>query len=334
MKLKSYLKDQWAKILSLIFFGAIFVSILIIFRVDPFIPICFLTLYVLLSTFLIMYDFFLKKSFYNSAVKILSEIDQKYLLPEMIDSPNFIEGKILYELIQETDKSMLEKIAEHRNRNADFRDYIEMWVHEIKSPISHLSLSIDRNDQNSKKHIKEIENFVDQALYYSKIDTLDKDYIVKKVNLAALINSIVKSNKDSLISNKIKIEIDNANKFVYSDSKWLSFIVNQIVLNSIKYRRENPLIKFTTFESENFVVLSIEDNGIGIKRSEIDRVLEKGFTGSNDRATKLSTGMGLYIANKLSDELGHRIEIESELEKFTRVNIYFGRNDHMNISDR
>ena len=108
-----------------------------------------------------------------------------------------------------------------------------------------------------------------------------------------------------------------------SDPKWLEFIINQIMVNSIKYSKENPIIKFEVKENKNNVILSIEDNGIGIKTSEIGRIFDKGFTGTNGRIKKKATGLGLYLAKKLCDKLGHNITITSKENEYTKVTIVF-----------
>ena len=131
------------------------------------------------------------------------------------------------------------------------------------------------------------------------------------------------------MENNVRLDVDIQSKLVLTDAKWLEFILNQIINNSIKYKRDDTesCIKIKSEEDKEKIYLTIYDNGIGIPESDITRVFEKSFTGENGRAKAKSTGMGLYIAKKLCVKLGHRIEIESEAGSFTRVVIAFGKND-------
>lgn len=117
--------------------------------------------------------------------------------------------------------------------------------------------------------------------------------------------------------------MDIDEKDIYSDDKWLEFIITQILINSVKYKKDEIAIKFTTRKYDNKIELIIEDNGKGIDSSELGRVFNKGFTGSNGRNIQNSTGLGLYLCKKLSRKLGMNIGIESEKGEFTRVILSF-----------
>lgn len=327
MKFHEYLRDNLSKILVATAFGILFTAILLIFRVDIFILTSFLVLFSLLCAFLLFYDFFKKRTFYNDLLGILFKLDQKYLLPEMIEQPNFLEGKIFFDALHDTSKSMNEQTKIYKDQTTDFRDFIELWVHEVKTPLSGLALMMRPSDKNAQVFIKEIDDHIERALYYSKIDISNQDYVIKKVSLEKIVNVTIRNNKYALISQGVKLKLDGLNKYVYSDSKWLGFIINQIILNSIKYCSKNPEIDISATKEGDYTVLTIQDNGIGIKPGELKHIFDKGFTGSNDRKTKASTGMGLYIANKLSHDLGHKILAKSKLGEYTKTMIYFGKND-------
>lgn len=206
-----------------------------------------------------------------------------------------------------------------------------MWIHEVKLPIASTTLILHNNKPDANKKIKEqinrIENYLEQVLYFVRSENLEKDYLIRIYNLEEIINKVIRKNKDSLLLKRISIEIGDIDKFILSDSKWLEFIINQIVSNSIKYSKEsNVKIKFNSNSTKDFTILEIEDNGIGINEKDINKVFDKSFTGENGRNISNSTGMGLYLVNKLCTKLGHKITIESELDKFTKVSIYF-KND-------
>ena len=142
-------------------------------------------------------------------------------------------------------------------------------------------------------------------------------------------------NMDDLLMEKIDFKVENIHKKVYTDSKWLEFILNQIINNSIKYKKkDNSYIKIYLEEKEDVVTLIIEDNGIGIPKSDIKQVFDKTFTGNNGRNNRTSTGMGLYIAKNLCNKLGHKIEIESIENKYTKVLISFFKNDYYNVLNK
>lgn len=233
----------------------------------------------------------------------------------------------MMEVLRDTDKATAEEVGNYRRQVKGFREYVELWVHEIKTPLTGLSLKLSGEDRAVKVYLNEIENYIDQALYYSKIDMAEKDYVIKNVSLEKVVKDVIRRNKDSLIMSNVKVKLDEVCGTVRSDAKWLEFVISQVVSNAIKYRGKNPELAIWTEKTAKGVVLRLRDNGIGIRKSELRRVFEKGFTGSNDRKTRASTGMGLFIAKELCRELMHEIAISSEQGEFTEVRITFMEND-------
>lgn len=333
MRLKDYLNDKIVHILMYIVLMIFILFFLFMFRVPSSLIISIVILMLMFIISVIFYDYFRKRSFYNDFIDNLNKLDKKCLITEIAKRPNFIEGKILYDSLYETDKSMYEEIEVYKNNINDFKEYIEMWIHEVKLPIASTTLILHNNKPDLNKKIKEqvnkIENYVEQVLYFVRSENSEKDYLIKHCNLEEIINSVIRKNKDTLLLKHILIEINNINKIILSDSKWIEFIINQIVSNSIKYsKEENAKIKFNTKIFENTIVLEIEDNGIGISEKDILKVFDKSFTGENGRKIANSTGMGLYLSNKLCNKLGHNIQIESNKDCFTKVSIYFKDNKY------
>lgn len=286
---------------------------------------------------LLMIDYFRKKTFYTSLSQKLEELDKKYLILEMMSRPSFYEGKILYDTIYETDKSMIENVNEYLSNIEDFKDYIEMWIHEVKIPISSLVLMSHNHKELNNTYINEVKklnDYVDQVLYYVRSNYAENDYIIKENNLDKIIKDVILKNKDELLLNNINIETNIKENKVLTDSKWLEFILNQIINNSIKYKKDNDsIIKIESLKENDKTILSIYDNGIGINKKDIKNVFKKSFTGENGRNLSKSTGMGLYIAKRLCDKLGHKILIESEKNEYTIVKIIFGNNDYYKIDN-
>ncbi len=316
-------------------FSVITVAILVVFyNISIYIKIYIIVTPIVAYTIGILIEFYRKKTFYDTLKENMEQLEQKYLISEIIKEPSFAEGKILKSVIQDTGKSMLENVNKYKYIQQDYKDYIELWIHEVKLPIATSKLIIENNKNEVTKNIEEeldqIENYVEQALYYARSSTVEKDYYINKCILKDIVNTAILKNKSNLILNKINIELENLDLQVYTDSKWCIFILNQIIQNSIKYKKDgNSILQINAKENKENVVLNIKDNGIGIKQEELEKVFEKGFTGTNGRIDgKKSTGMGLYLCKKLCEKLGLSIEIESKKDEYTQVKITFPKNSY------
>lgn len=185
--------------------------------------------------------------------------------------------------------------------------------------------------ESINEELDKIDNYTEQALFYARSNTVEKDYYIKKINLKELVNSVVIRNKKSLIQNNIGVEINGLEINVYSDVKWCAFILNQLIQNAIKYSKDdNRKIEIYAKENKDNVILYIKDNGIGIKASEVSRVFEKGFTGENGRRKgQKATGIGLYLCKKLCDKLSLGLELKSEENVSTEVSLTFPKNSFL-----
>ena len=295
-----------------------------------------IVIFVLLLSIIIEYKN--KKQFYNQLLSNMEELQEKYLISEIVKTPNFIEGKILKEVLQDTGKSMLENVNYYKNIQEEYKEYIELWIHEVKIPIAASKMIIENNKNEITKSIDEeldkVENYTEQALYYARSNAVEKDYIVTKTNLKEIVNGAILKNKTTLLNEKVSLELDNLQASdVYTDSKWATFIVNQIIQNAIKYsKKDEKKIEISSNEKSDKVILYIKDNGIGIKKGEITRVFERGFTGENGRIIgQKSTGIGLYLCKKLCNKLGLGIELNSEKGEGTEVRIIFPKSSYTNF---
>lgn len=328
MNLKDYLKNK----IGIIFLNITSLIVLSIFilsvgnELKTVIVISFLWIVVLSIHILITY--IKRKTYFELIHKSVSKIDKKYLISEVLEVPPFIEAEPYYYLMKKSSKSMREEINKEKLRNKEYKEYIEQWIHEVKTPISIIKL-IEENNRTATSsatlmQLEEIDRYVEQALFYARSEDVDKDYLIKEISLQDCLNSVITRNKQSFILNNIDIDIDNINKTIYCDSKWLEFILNQIIVNSIKYRNnQNPKVRIYTKNIKNGIRLIIEDNGMGIPSDELERLFKKGFTGNTGRLNSKSTGIGLYLCKKLCDKLGLLIDIESEINIYTRVIITF-----------
>lgn len=338
MKLGRYIKDNFYFIIlfNIMIFLNLFLLVAFRVKLELIISILFVLLFFMML--LLFINYFRRKNFYNELINNLEFLDQKYLILETIDFPNFYDGEILYNILYEVNKSMLEKVKEHVLSINDFKDYIEMWIHEVKIPVSSLTLMAHNHkstcDNAYFNEIKKIENCIEQVLYYVRSENAEKDYLIKENKLSKIISNVALKNKNDLLENKIDFLVEDNGLSVLTDSKWLEFILNQVINNSIKYRdtkKEDKYIKISAKDCGNIIELAVTDNGIGIDEKDLTRVFEKSFTGENGHSNTKSTGMGLYIAWKLCQKLGHKISISSKQNEFTKITIIFGKTDFYDI---
>lgn len=242
--------------------------------------------------------YFSRRNYFKKMKEMMERIDQRYLLGELMPDSVHLEDQIYRELIRKSNKSVIERIRAIEDEKKEYREYIESWVHEIKAPITGIDLMCENHKETLTRRIalenRKIENYVDMALYYARSDEVYQDYMIRETDLGQTAAEILQRNKQYLIQKGIQAEV-NCPDVAYTDGKWIGFILNQLLLNSAKYSKEQgAYIRIFTEHIENGVRLTVKDNGIGIKPEEIERIFEKGFTGSNGRKTERSTGMGLY----------------------------------------
>ena len=337
MKFKDYVKDKILYI-SLLVFAVITIEILLI----PYDMQIFIKIYVavaIIVAFLIgfLVEYYSKKNYYDTVKSRVKELQEEYLITEVLPKADFTEANILEDITRDIGKSMLENVNKYKYLQEDYKDFIELWIHEIKIPIATSKMIVENNKNEITESINEeldkIDNYTEQALFYARSNTVEKDYIVRKIQLKEIVNSSILKNKTQLIQNKISINTKNLDEIVYTDSKWCIFIINQIIQNSIKYSKNADMqIEIYGERKKENIILHIKDNGIGIKENELTRVFEKGFTGENGRITgKKSTGIGLYLCKKLCDKLCIGLELNSKKDEGTEVKLIFPNNSFINM---
>ncbi len=336
MKFWLYLKDK-VYVLVLFIFMLFFISLLLLaYKLDIKVIIYIFLLLTLFVFTILIIDFLRKKSFYGNLISNISYLDKAYLVLETMEKPNFYEGELVFQALYEINKSMGENVKELVNQTEDFKEYVEMWIHEVKVPIASLVLMAhnhhDKFDKKILEQIRKIENYVEQVLYYVRQESAEKDYLIKENSLAKIISNVLLKNKNDLLENNIDLLVSDVNYKVCTDSKWLLFILNQIINNSIKYRRKkDAYIKIYAINNKETIELVVLDNGIGIESSDLPKVFDKTFTGKNGRMFSKSTGMGLYISKNLCSKLGHQINIESKYKEYTKVTIIFSKNEFYDV---
>lgn len=335
MSIKRYLKDHEICILIFLICMGVTEGIFLLFNLSITLQMFVLTVLFLGILAAGIYDYNRKKGFYRELEQKLQQLEEKYLLMEMLEKPEFLEGQIFYNVLSEMQKSMNDEIFVQIRKNNEFKRYIETWVHEVKLPIASIRLILHEYKGTSARILKEqmgrIESYVEQVLYYLRSEVPEKDYRIAPHSLKKLTDQSVSENRDSLILNRIKIIQETQDISVYTDEKWIRFILGQIISNAVKYKKEDSIIRVWSHQEEKHRFLHIWDNGIGIAEEDLPRVFEKSFTGKNGRTQQASTGMGLYLCHMLCKRLGHRLTVQSKEGEYTEITIEFYDNEYLDV---
>lgn len=220
-----------------------------------------------------------------------------------------------------------ELIFEDQKRYTEMMDYYGMWAHQIKTPIAAMRILVqsgmdrEENEENQKlfrqlqMELFKTEQYVEMVLSYLKIGDIAKDMVLERCDLGKVVRQAVKKYSKLFILQKLSLEMGEIAEIVLTDEKWLSFVVEQILSNALKYTKSGSVSIYLEQEG----VLVIKDTGIGISAEDLPRIMEKGYTGYNGRIDKRSTGIGLYLCKKVMDKLHHQLRIDSEDGKGTKV---------------
>lgn len=298
------------------------------------------------SVLLVVVDYLRKRAFMGELDRLADQQGAALWASELIDRPDFAEGQVAYDALCAVSKVANDEVAGYRRQTNDYREYVETWVHEAKSPLAAAHLMIENiEDELSAvgeepvdeevlisriraldEELDRMEGYVEQALFYARSEAVERDYLIRAYNLKDLVSAALRANSRMLISAHVAPSPRNLDYQVFTDEKWMLFILGQIIQNSVKYARdEGASIEFSAclhdegLASER-VELSIRDNGCGVSAADLPRVFEKGFTGAAGRSGKRSTGIGLYLVKRLCDKMGVGIDADSvQGEGFTVI---------------
>ncbi len=326
MMLIRYIRQQVKYIVLFVVFMAVFSSIAILSGLD--INDCVYAVGVCLFIGMVfsILDFYL---FYKKYKELESlRISILNAEPDFNNTGNLIENEYM-QIIMLIRSELFGVMSQINSERTDMKDYYTMWVHQIKTPIAALDLIIQSsatdNKSEMKLELKKINNYVEMVLQYIRMTGDYTDFMFKKYSLDDIIREAVKKNSLVFIKKKLKLEYEPVNMSVITDDKWLGFVIEQILSNALKYTSKGKIKIYT--DRTNDSTLVIEDTGIGIRKEDIPRVFEHGFTGYNGHDDKKSTGIGLYLCNKIVGKLGNTISIESEIGEGTKVSINLSKRD-------
>lgn len=309
MTLSALLKEKLPHLLGLVFVLLFTAALLFLLRVPPSATI-FLCLVIALCVLLPLGGEIARKlRFYRDMEGRLDALNEKYLLAEVMVEPGFPEGEFLFSTARTMGSSMAEAVGDARRDMGEYREYIETWIHEVKTPIAAARLCLENHPgplaDSVEDSLFQIEGYVEQALFYARSGAVDRDYAVRALPLNQAVSAALRRYARPLIEAGFRVELGNLDAVVCSDGKWVEFILGQLISNSLKYRSSSPKLVFSQEVKRDGVVLSLLDNGPGIPPEDLPRVFDKGFTGANGRLLSTrSTGLGLYLCKKLCARLG------------------------------
>lgn len=230
---------------------------------------------------------------------------------------------LLFEKLALLEMDKKNRAIEEREKLNDLMDYYTLWAHQIKTPIAASSLLVGEiEDKKVKNQLEQelfkIESYVNIVLQYLRLESFHEDLVLKKENVEDLVKEIVKKYAIFFIQKGLSLSLHDLDRTIITDKKWFVVILEQVLSNSLKYTSQGGIEIY--FQEDT---LYIKDSGLGIQDADLLRVFERGFSGYNGRLTQQSSGLGLYLSNKIADELGHQISIASQVGQGTTVMISF-----------
>ena len=315
MRLSEYLLDRIFSLICMLVSALLLFGLLWLIETPAtfilFAEIIFMAAYIIA----LAYDFFRKRSYYNLLLKMAEQMEEKSLLGELLTQPHFLEGQILVDILRRCNKYQNDQISNAKQASREYREYIDSWVHEIKTPITSARLMIE-NEKNPTTlriddELRKIDTYVEQVLYYARSTDVEKDFKVEKTTLQSLVHAALKTYSKPLIQAGGKPVLNGLDIPVVADSKSCTFVIGQIISNAIKYRKDNLQIEFSAKVEKNDVSLFISDNGIGISAADLPRRYSK------------STGIGLYLSQKLCKKMNIVLSVSSEPGQGTTVTMVF-----------
>ena len=332
MKVSEFFADHFAKLLIKIIFAAATAFLLLVTGTQPGIIVILGIIWSLMFIGGQVVNFFWHRSRFRELEEIMEGLDKKYLFAECVRTGKTIYERELFDLFRRAGRSMISAVSDAEASKKEYREYVESFVHEVKTPITAANLICRGVDEKNRRKLSyelaQIEAHVERVLFYARAENTQKDFLIREESLGDLVAQTLGEYKTFLIASGVRVETKELEQIVFTDRKWTVFLLGQLLQNSARYRRDEPVV---VIEAESMaqeadgslVQLTVRDNGIGIPVHELPRVFDRGFTGSNGRAKGGSTGMGLYLCRRLADSLGIGLEIVSECGVGTSVLLTF-----------
>lgn len=269
---------------------------------------------------------------------LLSSYENRmYHLGDLPEAKDFIEESY-QELVWELFNDVRQAQEEADLRAQETKDYYTLWTHQIKTPIAAMKLILQNKKHQEKvlnladtltleEELFKIEQYVEMVLQYQRLESISGDLVLKHYRLYDIVSKALQKYAICFIGKKLSIEVQDFDEEVVTDEKWLQFVIEQLISNSMKYTVTGGI----TIRMRDAYTLEISDTGIGIQEEDLPRIFEKGFTGFNGRMDHKSTGIGLYLCKKVTNKLSHSLEVTSTLGKGTSFYIGFAKNEAVDM---
>ena len=333
MSLREFLSDRLGR--TALWLICIGLAALFLFATGTQSGVLTLLLIVLLLVFLVvnLSDFFRQRARLLELETVLEGLDRKYLFMECVSRPKGLYERRLFDLIRRAGRPMTGEVSAARASQREYREYVECWVHEIKTSITAARLICRELDGTILRklmvELAQIEAHVERALFYARAETPEQDCLFRQVSLEKIVAQAIENHRFLLISNGVRIETTHLDHMVYTDEKWAAFILGQLLQNAARYQGTEPVITLSARPLGRQTQLLVRDNGIGIPAHELPRVFDRGFTGSNGRSRGGSTGMGLYLCRKLAVFLELELYMVSQEGDGTAVTLTFPAGENL-----
>lgn len=282
-----------------------------------------------------VYCFLRQRAHLDELEAILTGLDEKHLFAECVPQPQGSYERKLFALMRCSGKAMIEAVSNARASQREYREYIEGWVHEIKTPITAAQLLCRSAEGELRRklfhELAQIDNHVERALFYARAESPENDFLIRQTVLEEIVTEAIANHRSLLIQNGVRITTEHLECSVFTDGKWVAFLLGQLLQNAVRYRGEAPVVTISARPLGRQVQLTVHDNGMGIPAHELPRIFERGFTGSNGRTRGGSTGIGLYLCRRLARFLEIDLLVYSEAGQGTSVLLTFPARENLSI---
>lgn len=260
---------------------------------------------------------------------LLNVYENRTISLEQLPLPNNLIEETYQEILQALYNNQQAAKMQLGEQITEITNYYTLWAHQIKTPIAAMKLLLEHKEEQNgymlETELFKIEQYVEMVLQYLRLESISSDLVLKPYALQDIVRQAVKKYAMSFIGKKLTLQLEPFEETVLTDEKWISFVIEQILSNSLKYTQAGS-ITISVEDTEEETRLMIKDTGIGISPEDLPRICERGFTGYNGRMDKKSTGIGLYLCKQVTTRLSHHLEVTSTVGKGTTVTLSFRKN--------
>lgn len=336
MTFREFLSERFERLIMGIVFAAAAAAFLLVTGTSSGVITILLIAWLLTAAIVFLSDYYKCRGRLRELWAIMEGLDKKYLFAECVPKGRSVYERRLLELSRRAGKAMIRAVSDAEAAQREYQEYVERWVHEMKTPITAAELVCRNADAKTRQkllpELAQIRAHVERALFYARAESAEKDILIREADLAEIVAQAIGNHRMLLIESDIRVETEYIEQKVYTDVKWSTFLLGQLLQNAARYRSGHPVVTLSARRLGKQVQLAVSDNGIGIPAHEQPRVFDRGFTGQNGRARGGSTGMGLYLCRRVADCLEMDIRLISDEGKGTTVTLTFPAKENLTKS--